>query len=202
MKTLEKIEKRNKTLTDMAAFADTIIAYISAPFAAARGVRSDIMDINNIDKRLHFFSTYKRHFRKHITESNSLRLYTWSLERADARVARFAAEKYNPVFEITSKGLVNVLYSLSNQEVINVRYFEETEHQSCVPMRCRFGEYMINFASAGTEWCDGIQGNGYVFKFDSRDGYKQIAAISPQLSNYLANIVDEKFKMQQLARSR
>lgn len=202
MKTVEQIEKQNKRLNNIAAIADMVIAYISAPFAAARGVRRDIMNPNNIDKKLKFCNLYGHHFREHIAESNLLKLYTWSLKHGDARIARVRSDKYNPFFEITDKGLENVLYNLSNQDVINVRYFDATEHQSHMPMRCRFGDYMINFAPAGTKWCGGIQGNGYVFKFDSRDGYKQIATISPELSNYIANIADEKFKLQQMAHAR
>ena len=197
MKTVEKIEKLNKNLSNIAAFVDVIVACVSAPFAAARGVRHDIMNPKNIDKKLKFCDLYRRHFRDHITANNSLKFYIRSLERGDARLAKVSVQKYNPVFEISEKGLDGVLYNLSNQDIITVRYFEATEHQEPVPMRCRFGDYMINFAPSGTKWCDGIQGNGYVFKLDKESGYRQIATLSPQLSNYLANIADEKFKIQQ-----
>lgn len=103
---------------------------------------------------------------------------------------------YNPFIEIEEKNLESVLCGLSEKDFIDVRYFEKTEHQSHSPMRCTFGDYMINFAPDGTVWCGGIRGNGYIFKRDIKGNQQQIATISAQLSKYLATIADEKFKSQ------
>ena len=226
MNKLERIQKRNNRLSNAAAFADVIIAYASAPFAAVRGVRRDVKG----GKKLHFCDLYKLHFREHIADRNSSKLYLWSLDRADARIAKYRIDnvvpytKYNPQNEITAKGLTNVVEALSGT-TLKVRYFESTEHQNPTPKRCCFGDnmigvspydadwcggipgdnyvfkYMIDFASDGTDWCDGMRGNGYVFEFYPNEGYRQIAALSTKLSDYFANIADEKFKMQQQQKS-
>lgn len=106
---------------------------------------------------------------------------------------KFAKKEYkktfNPLIEIESAGLSKIL---DFNGMIDVYYFEATEHQDYYPRRCKFGEYMIDFAPNGTDWCGGMRGNGYVFKRDVNGNYNQLMTISPQLSDYLAKVVIEK----------
>lgn len=99
---------------------------------------------------------------------------------------------FNPLIEIEATGLSKIL---DFNGMIDVYYFESTEHQNYYPRRCKFGEYMIDFAPNGTDWCGGMRGNGYVFKRDINGNYNQVTTISPQLSDYLAQVVIEKKQM-------
>ena len=203
--TLEQVEKRNIWLQRLAFVGDTLVSYVTAPFAAARKVREDIANPDKIDEPIKFWDSYKRYFRAHTDANNGCRLLMSAHDITNARIDKWQQLqplKYTPTIEISAKGLESVLYTLSENSVIDVRYFDQTEHQSHTPMRCSFGDYTIDFASAGTTWCGGGQGNGYVFRRDTKGNKEQIAVISSELSNYLAEIADEKFRMQQMSRSR
>ncbi|MBO4480459.1 MAG: hypothetical protein J5742_02430 [Alphaproteobacteria bacterium] len=194
---LEKLEKRNEHREHIAFLGDKAIAYLSAVFVAAKGVRHDIMNPEKMGQPLHFFKTYKSYFVAHTSKNNDYKLQLRAHDRGEERIEKLTKDKkFNPAIEIEAKGLDKILYNLAEHDFITVRYFEETEHQAATPMRCTFGQYMINFSPMGTTWCGGIQGNGYVLKRDENGNYHQIATISPSLSNYLAELADQKAKMQ------
>ncbi len=183
---------KQKTCKKITSMGDGAIACITAVVIAAKDVRKDIMDPKKLDEPLKFFERYKFYFLHHKRKHNDNKLQT--------RICGDTEEKqeYNPFREIAAKGLEDIVYSCSGNDVIDVRYFETTEHQARKPMRCYFhnGDYMIDFGQRGTEWCGGMRGNGYVFKRGETGTYQQIAIISPELSDYLAQIADEKMQSQ------
>lgn len=99
----------------------------------------------------------------------------------------------NPFYEINQKQIGYIIDKLKNTPYIMIQYFEETEHQRAMPQSCKFGDYIINFAPSGTEWCGGIRGNGYISAIDVYGKQiKPIATISPELSDYLAKTIMQK----------
>lgn len=181
-------KKLDSFLGQAAWVGDYAIAAIAAPWVAGRRVREDIMDVKNITKWVPVFETYKKHFVEHIRNHNNDR-FTY---RAFARY--FAnTKKYNPFVEINNKNLGDVIKNIQDCNYIMVQYFEKTEHQRHTPQMCKFGDYVINFASDGTEWCGGIRGNGYISIVDYIDKQiKPVAKISPKLSDYIAKLVTQK----------
>jgi len=101
---------------------------------------------------------------------------------------------FDPFYEIHNKKLGDVLFEMQKSNFATIRFFEETEHQRRAPQFCRFGDYMIHFAPYGTLWCGGMRGNGYISVVDNSDNktVKQIAAISPDLSDYLGRLVTDR----------
>ncbi len=195
---LNKIEHQNGVLSCVAFFGDIVLRYAAGVFVAAKCVRKDILDINNIDKPLRFFDTYKRYYNEY-TGENAWRMTRWANQFADARIAKYQDKqqtKYKPDVEIMSKNLGHIIYGLNENDFLNVSFFEQTEHQPHSPRTCSYGKYVIEFSSTGTTWCNGIQGNGYIFERDTRGNLTQIATISPALSEYLSKIALEKYKHQ------
>jgi len=183
-------KKLNTALGYAAWFGDYAIAVTTGIFVAGRQVREDIASIENINKWVPVFETYEKHFVEHIKNHNNDRLSTRAFSRYFA-----GAKKYNPYAEIDKKNIGDIVKKMENAYYISVTYFEETEHQRRAPQSCKFGDYMINFASDGTEWCGGIRGNGYISVVDhTKKQIKPVASISPQLSDYLAKIVMQKAK--------
>lgn len=183
-------KKLNTALGYVAWFGDYAIAAATGVFLAGRKVREDIASIENINKWVPVFETYKKHYIEHIKKHNDDKLSMRAFSRFFA-----TTKKYNPFAEIDKKNIGDIVKKMENAYYISVTYFEETEHQRAMPKSCKFGDYIINFASDGTEWCGGIRGNGYISVFDHINKQIQpVAPISPQLSDYLANIVMQKAK--------
>ena len=200
MKDMNKIEKTNGILRTFAIMGDTAIAAVSAPFVAAYRLRMDLLNPENIDRDIKYFKTYAHHFRAHMDHSNDNRLLDCAMARADERIAKLKKKQpttYDVSAEIHAKNLDAVVKELSDQTIITVDYFEPTEHQPHAPKRCRFGEYVVDFAPAGTKWCGGISGIGYVFWRDMRGNLVQIATMSYDLSKFLSDIANEKYTAQQ-----
>ncbi|MBO7509072.1 MAG: hypothetical protein J6T57_02235 [Alphaproteobacteria bacterium] len=200
MKDMNKTEKTNGILRTLATMGDTAIAAVSAPFVAAYRLRMDLLNPENIDRDIKYFKTYAHHFRAHMDHGNNNRLLNCAMARADERIAKSKknqSTEYDISAEIHAKDLDAVIKGLSAQTIITVDYFEETEHQPRAPKRCLFREYAIDFATAGTKWCGGMSGTGYVFKRDGDENFVQIATISYDLSKFLSDIVNEKYTAQQ-----
>ncbi len=183
--------KNNKKLDSFlghaAWFGDYAVAAIVAPWVAGRRVREDIMDVKNITKWVPIFETYKNHLVEHIKNHNNDRMTVRALKRC-----RVDTKKFDPFYEIDQKKIGYIVDKLNNTSYIMIQYFDETEHQLRAPQMCKFGDYVINFASSGTEWCGGIRGKGYISITDVHGTNRPIATISPELSDYLAKIAMQK----------
>lgn len=183
-------KKLNSCLGCVAWVGDYAIAAIAAPWVANHRVREDIMDVKNMDKWVPIFETYKKHFVEHVKNHNNDRMTVRALKRC-----RMDTKKFDPFGEIDKKKIGHIIDKLKNTDYISVQYFEETEHQHHAPQMCKFGDYIINFASNGTEWCGGVRGNGYISIVDYIDKQiKPVAKISPELSDYIAKLVIQKTK--------
>lgn len=183
-------KKLNTGLGYIAWVGDYVIAALGGLFVAGRNVRDDIMNIKNIDKHVPFLKTYKKYFVEHLKKHNNDKLST----RAFGQYMK-DINTYNPYTEINNKNLDKFVREMRDAYSMSVTYFEKTEHQRAVPQMCRFGDYIMQFASDGTEWCGGTRGNGYISIVDNTNkNFKPVASISPQLSDYLAEIVMQKAK--------
>jgi len=95
--------------------------------------------------------------------------------------------------EITQKNIGDIINALQNTTIISVSYFEKTFHQLPTPQSCTFDDYIIHFSSAGTVWCGGVPGPAYISKKKGTN-IEQICPITHILSNYLAQIAQERYK--------
>ncbi len=186
--------KNNKKINSCLGYAawvgDYAIAAIAAPWVAGRRVREDIMDVENIGKWVPVFGAYKKHFVEHVKNHNNDRMTVRALKRC-----RVDTKKFDPFYEIDQKQIGYIIDKLKNTPYIMIQYFEETEHQPRAPQMCKFGDYIINFASSGTEWCGGMRGNGYISAIDVfGKQIKPIATISPELSDFLAKMAIQKVR--------
>jgi len=184
--------KNNKKINSCLGYAawvgDYAIAAIAAPWVAGRRVREDIMDVKNLTKWVPVLDTYKKHLVEHVKNHNNDRMTVRALRRC-----RVDTKKFDPFYEIDQKQIGYIIDKLKNTPYIMIQYFEETEHQPRAPQMCKFGDYIINFASSGTEWCGGMRGNGYISAIDVYGKQiKPIAKISPELSDYLAKTIMQK----------
>lgn len=180
--------KLNSCLGYVAWFGDYAIAAATGVFIAGRKVREDIMDVENMTKWVPVFKTYKKHFVEHVKKHNNDKLSVRAFTRYFA-----GTQKYNPFVEIDKKNLGGIVDKINNAYCISLTYFEETEHQRAMPQSCKFGDYIIQFASDGTVWCGGIRGNGYISIVDYKNKQiKPVTPISPELSDYLAKLVMQK----------
>lgn len=183
--------KNNKKLDSclgyVAWFGDYVIAATTGVFVAGKKVREDMMAIENITKWVPVFKTYKKHFVEHVKKHNDDKLSVRAFTRYFA-----GTQKYNPFVEIDKKNLGDVVDKINNAYCVSLTYFEETEHQRAMPQFCHVGDYTINFASDGTEWCGGMRGNGYINKTDTHGKNRHVATISPELSDYLARLIMQK----------
>lgn len=183
-------KKLNTGLGYVAWIGDYVIAALGGLFVAGRKVRDDIMAPENIDKPVNFLKSYKKHFVKHVKSHNdnklSARAIAWYMKDI---------KKYDPYVEINNKNIDDIVEKIKNADFIKVIYFEESEHQRRMPQYCKIGDYTINFASDGTEWCGGMRGNGYIniVNYQTRQT-KLLATISPRLSDYLGKMVMQKAK--------
>ena len=183
-------DKLNTGLGYVAWIGDYVIAALGGVFVAGRNVRDDIMAPENIDKPVDFFKSYKKHFVKHVKNHNNDKLSVRAFSRYMKDV-----DTYNPYTEINEKNLGDIVKKMENAYSMSVTYFEKTEHQRHTPQRCSFDDYLVFFAPDGTKWCGGIRGNGYVYKRNAQLGhYTHLAEFSPQLSDYLAEMVMKRAK--------
>ena len=190
---MKKIFRNSKRLEKLAILGDKVIAYFIASAVTPKNVREEIMDPA---APVHFFERYKRNFRYHLDAQNNHRLQNWVIRRNGGATQTV---DYDPTPEINAKGLqefYNILKDETLKDFADVRYFQKTEHQPCEPMRCTVGDYQIDFGPAGTKWCGGHGGNGYVFKRNAEGNYQQVAVISPELSKYFAQQAIERLKLQ------
>ncbi len=185
---MKNTKKLDTGLGYVAWFGDYVIAATTGVFVAGRKVREDIMDIENMTTWVPIFKTYKKHFVEHVKKHNNDKLSTRAFSRYLACV-----KKYNPFAEIDKKNIGDIVKKMENAYYISVTYFEETEHQRAMPQLCKFDDYLVQFASDGTEWCGGMRGNGHISIVDNKK-IKPVASISPQLSDYLAKIAMQKAK--------
>lgn len=196
-KDIKFIEEQNERQKKFGILADKIIAYATAPFAALRMIRQDIMDPNQITEPINFRFKYNKYFSEHVARRNGYRMQMWAYNRGVSRINKICPAVYDPTPEMTAKGLEDILCGVSGDTMLDVRYFESTEHQLPLPMVCTYGDYRIKFASAGMGWCGSTQReNGFISKRNPKGHYEPVATISPELSDYLAKIVDKKAKMQ------
>ena len=188
-KTLEK----NQKLERIAVLGDRAISYVIAVFATPKNVRDEIMDPS---APVQFCERYKRNFTRHVKAQNNHRLQNWVIRRNGGATQTI---DYDPMPEVNAKCLkeiYDILQDTTLKDFADVRYFEETEHQTSEPMRCTIGDYRIDFGGAGTKWCGGRGGNGYVFKRNSNGNFQQIAVISPELSQKFAEYANARVKLQ------
>lgn len=182
--------KNNKKLDSFlghaAWFGDYAVAAATGIFVAGHKLRDDMTDLDNLNKWVPVFKTYKKHFIEHVKKHNNDRL------SCRAFVRYITKRDYYPTSEIEAKKLGDVVEKIKTADWISVVFFEETEHQRRMPQFCRVGDYTINFASDGTIWCGGIRGKGYISITDVHGKNRPIATISPELSDYLAKIAMQK----------
>ena len=152
--------KNNKRLDYALSYAawasDYAVAATTGIFVAGQKVREDMMAIENINKWVPLFKTYKKHFVEHVKKHNNDRLSGMVFVRYVIR------KNVYPTSEIESKKLSDVVKKIKTANWISVVFFEETEHQRHSPQFCHVGDYTINFASDGTKWCGGMRGNGHI----------------------------------------
>lgn len=173
----------NTRLGYAAWFGDYAIAAATGIFVAGHKLRDDMTDLDNLNKWVPVFKTYKKHFIEHVKKHNNDRLSCRAFVRYVTR------RNVYPTSEIERKKLGDVVEKIKTADWISVVFFEETEHQRRMPQFCRVGDYTINFASDGTIWCGGIRGKGYINITDVYGKNRPIATISPELSDYLAKTI-------------
>lgn len=190
---MRKIFRNRQRLEKIAIFGDKVIAYLIASVKTPSNVRDEIMDPA---APVQFFERYKRNFTYHVKTQNNHRLQNWVIRRNGGATQTV---DYDPTPEINAKGLqefYDILQDDTLKDFADVRYFQKTEHQPSEPMRCTVGDYQIDFGPAGTKWCGGRGGNGYVFKRNAEGNYQQVAVISHELSKYFAEKAIERVKLQ------
>ena len=179
----------NRIINNMAKFGDKAIAYLIAFFMTSRDVQNDFTDPENLNEPV--LPRYRYHFTRRVKKQNEHRLEKFVGKKPDETVTK--PTETDLLREIYDNG-IGFIISDSNYSISGVRYFEQTEHQPATPMQCNYGDYKIVFASAGTKWCGGMRGKGFVYKRTPHGGYEQVAEISAELSDYLAQIVDNHVK--------
>lgn len=190
----EKLKRRlYMLLCDIAKLGDKTAAFFIAVFKAPNDVQEDMTDPEKFKEPV--FNRYRINYKRYILEQNQHRLQ----KLVGGKVGRVTKSADSDMLqEIADKGLTDVILSENSPfRISDVSYFEATEHQLPLPMVCKYGDYRIKFASAGMGWCGSTQReNGFISKRNAKGHYEPVATISPELSDYLAKIVDEKAKMQ------
>ena len=167
---------------------------IWAPVYALQKVRCELADPQKIDEPLELGKRIKKH--TNVFMKNKVHaLPDYFFNRAWT-YNEWRKQKYDNSYtvlinvqpEIDEKQIGDIVAKLEFAPVLRVSYFEETEHQPWAPASCEFGDYVIQFSPAGTKWCGGMRGNGYISKKMPDGTRKPICTISPDLSDYLAKI--------------
>ena len=171
------------------------------PFAVSKKIRRDIMDPNKINEPLRL-GTKIRKYTKSFMECKVHALPDYFFNRAwtynewhKQKYDNKTTVSYNAQPEIDKKQIGDIVAKLGFTPVLTVSYFEKTKHQPLAPASCEFGDYVIQFSSAGTEWCGGMRGNGYISKKMPDGTRKPICTISPNLSDYLAEIAHGQYEL-------
>lgn len=178
---------------------------IWAPIVASQQVRYELADPNKLVEPVKLGKRIRRHT-KSFMECKVRALPDYLAHKAMAYNER-RAQKYddshtvliNVQPEIDKKQIGDIVAKLENTPIITVSYFERTEHQPWAPSLCDFGDYVIHFSPTGTEWCGGMRGNGYISKKTPDGKRQQICTISPDLSDYLAEIAEERYRISEFS---
>ncbi|MBQ1927557.1 MAG: hypothetical protein II179_00650 [Alphaproteobacteria bacterium] len=198
---------KDENIVNMAYFMGRLLkpfVAIWAPVYALQKVRCEIADPQKMDEPLELGKRIRKHT-KSFMECKVHALPDFFVHKAVARNERRKQEYDNsytmPINvqpEIKEKQIGDIVAKLENTPIITVSYFERTEHQPWAPSLCDFGDYVIQFSSAGTEWCGGMRGNGYISKKMPDGTRKPICTISPDLSDYLAEIADRQYELMKM----
>ena len=122
--------------------------------------------------------------------------------RANKQGGMTTTVAYDPTPEIEQKNLGDIVKQLSDTKVINVSYFEPTKHQPNTPSKCTFDDrYVIDFSPSGLVWCGGMRRVGHISK-KRFNHIEPVCDISYQLSDYLARIADNRYKLTQTEKPR
>ena len=164
---------------------------IWAPIVASQQVRYELANPDKLTEPINLGKRLRKHI-KSFMECKVHALPDYFANKAIAYNERRAEKRINVIYyvqpEIDEKQIGDIVKKLESAPVLTVSYFEKTEHQPAVPASCEFGDYVILFSSAGTEWCGGMRGNGYISKKTPNGTQQPICTISPNLSDYLAII--------------
>ena len=144
------------------------------------------------------FMDYKVHQLPAYLMQKAIKHNEW---RAQKRGGMTTTVEYNPDFEIEDKKIRPIVDALSAATVLGVSYYEETTHQPPMPQICTFNDYTIVFSPAGTPWCGGVRRVGHISKKRNSE-IIQVCDISWQLSDYLADIADKRYKLIQSQKPR
>ncbi len=174
---------------------------IWAPIVASQQVRYELADPDKLVEPVKLGKRMRKHT-KSFMECKVHPLPDYLAHKAMIYNER-RAQKYDNLHtvlidvqpEIDKKQIGDIVAKLENTPVITVSYFEKTEHQPSVPASCEFGDTVILFSASGTEWCGGIRGNGYISKKMPTGQRQQICTISPNLSDYLAEIAHGQYEL-------
>lgn len=185
---------KDEKIVNLAYFAGRLLKpfiAIWAPIVVSQQIRREIADPNKIDKPLELGKRIRKHT-KSFMECKVHALPDYFAHKAIAYNEQRTENRTNIVYdiqpEIDAKQIGDIVAKLQSAPVLTVSYFEKTEHQPAVPASCEFGDYVIQFSSAGTDWCGGMRGNGYISKKTPNSTQQPICTISPNLSDYLAEI--------------
>lgn len=185
---------KDEKIVNLAYFAGRLLkpfVAIWAPIVVSQQIRREIADPNTIDEPLRLGKRIRKHTKGFI-ECKVHALPDYFVRKAVAYNERRAQKRVNVIYyvqpEIDAKQIGDIVKKLESAPVLTVSYFEKTEHQPAVPASCEFGDCVIQFSSAGTEWCGGMRGNGYISKKMPNGIQQPICTISPNLSDYLAII--------------
>ena len=193
---------KDEKIVNLAYFAGRLLKpfiAIWAPMVVSQQIRREIADPNKIDEPLELGKRIRKHT-KSFMECKVHALPDYFAHKAIAYNEQRTENRTNIVYdiqpEIDAKQLGDIVKKMKEEASwMSVIYFEETEHQRRMPQRCVFGDYLVLFASDGTRWCGGKRNNGYIYKKQTPLGcHTQIANISPQLSDYLAEMIMQNGK--------
>jgi len=195
---------KDEKIVNLAYFAGRLLKpfiAVWAPIVVLRQTRREIADPNKIDEPLRLGKRIRKHadgfmeYKVHALPDYFARKAVAYNERRAQKYDNARSVLFNVGPEIDEKQIGDIVKKLENATVLTVSYFEKTEHQPAVPALCKFGDYVIHFSPAGTEWCGGMRGDGYISKKMPNDTQKSIRTISPNLSDYLAKIADAQYKL-------
>ena len=174
---------------------------IWAPVYALQKVRCEIADPQKMDEPLELGKRIRKH--TNVFMKNKVHALPDYLAHKAMAYNERRAQKYDDSYtmpinvqpEIDKEQIGGIVAKLESAPVLRVSYFEKTEHQPWAPSLCNFDDYVIQFSSAGTEWCGGMRENGYISKKEINGTMTQICTISPNLSDYLAEIAHRQYEL-------
>jgi hypothetical protein len=199
---------KDEKIVTLAYFAGRLLkpfVAIWAPIIASQQVRYELADPDKLTEPVKLGKRLRKHT-KSFMECKVHALPDYFAHKAMARNER-RAQKHGYVIqvkpyvqpEIDKKQIGDIIAKLQSAPVLTVSYFEKTEHQPVVPASCEFGDYIIQFSPTGTEWCGGMRGNGYISKKMPNGASRQICTMSPNLSDYLAEIAEKRYRISEFS---